>query len=549
MEEIYDVVIVGAGPAGLSSAIYMARANYRTLVLEKENIGGQITITSEVVNYPGVFQTSGSELTQTMQKQAEFFGATFQTAEVTAIDHSNPIKKLKTSQGEISTLGVILALGANPRKLGFEGESKFQGRGVAYCATCDGEFFTGMEVFVVGGGFAAVEEGVFLTKYATHVHMLVRGDEFSCAKSVAEKALDHPKITIHFNSIVEKVEGEHTVQSITYKNLITGETTSKTEDKGLGVFVFAGYVPNTTWLPETITLKDGYIDTNPQRETNIPGIYGAGDVCIKELRQVVTAVSDGATAATSLEKYVESLRKELNLPEYIPEKKKKESESCDCGCNNHENHSSNCDSNFPDGDYISSDMAEQLQPLLSQFKNKVIVKITLGNNDLAKELEQFGKECSTLSENIQIQYENSTESDSSMTLCHPDGTTSGISYRAIPGGHEFNSFLLGLYQLAGGAKPLDTSIEERIKQLKSTDLKVFITLSCTMCPDVVTACQRIAHENPHVTTTILDIAHCPDLREKYKVMSVPCLLIDDKEIHFGKKNMEQILTLVENPST
>lgn len=541
MNQIYDLVIVGAGPAGLSAAIYMARANYRVLVLEKEKIGGQITITSEVVNYPGVLQTSGSQLTDTMYKQAIAFGAQFQTADVVDINHNDPIKKIITTTGEISTLGIILALGANPRKLGFQGEEEFQGRGVAYCATCDGEFFRNMDVYVVGGGFAAVEEGIFLTKYASHVHMIVRGDSFSCAKSVAEKAENHKKVTIHFQTEVVKVEGQNTLNSITLLDKKSNESRTVTIDKGLGVFVFAGYVPNTSWLPDTIQLDKGYIVTNQNRETNISGIYAAGDVCIKELRQVVTAVSDGATAATSLEKYVEALQKELDLPEYIPEKKKScEDESCGCG-----NHGETSNS-VADGEYISSDMAVQLQPVLEKFEKVVILKTQVGTNDLGKELSVFSQECGALTDKIVVETATSSEDKSFMELCHSDGTSSGIVYEAIPGGHEFNSFLLGMLQMAGGAKPLEDGIKQRIDAIKAVDLKVMITLSCSMCPDVVVACQRIAFERPEVHTTIIDIAHNLDLRQKHNVMSVPCLLINDTEIHFGKKNMEEILTLIEN---
>ena len=174
MDNLYDVVVVGGGPAGLTASLYLARAKYRVLVVEKEQIGGQITITSEVVNFPGVYKASGKELTETMRKQAENFGAEFMLAEVSGFDFSKEIKKVITSRGEISCFGILLATGAHPRKVGFDGEEKFKGHGVAYCATCDGEFFTGKEVFVIGGGFAAAEESVFLTRYAKHVTVLVK---------------------------------------------------------------------------------------------------------------------------------------------------------------------------------------------------------------------------------------------------------------------------------------------------------------------------------------------------------------------------------------
>ena len=178
MSNLYDAIIVGGGPAGLSAAIYLARAKFSVLVIEKEKIGGQITITSEVVNYPGILQTSGQELTEAMRQQAQNFGAEFLLATVKGINLKEPVKKIITDKGEFSSIGIVLATGSHPRKLGFPGEKEFQGHGVAYCATCDGEFFTGKDIFVIGGGFAAAEEAVFLTKYARKVTIIVREEDF-----------------------------------------------------------------------------------------------------------------------------------------------------------------------------------------------------------------------------------------------------------------------------------------------------------------------------------------------------------------------------------
>ena len=225
MDDLYDVVVVGGGPAGLTAALYLARAKYRVLVVEKEQIGGQITITFEVVNFPGVYRTSGKELTETMRKQAESFGAEFMLAEVIGFDFAGKIRKVITSRGDISCFGILLATGAHPRKVGFDGEQKFKGHGVAYCATCDGEFFAGKEVFVIGGGFAAAEESVFLTRYAKHVTVLVRGEDFSCAASTADAVKNHEKITVLTNSSVVGVEGDTALRSLKYKNNTTGEMT------------------------------------------------------------------------------------------------------------------------------------------------------------------------------------------------------------------------------------------------------------------------------------------------------------------------------------
>ena len=195
MNNFYDVIIVGGGPAGLTAALYLARAKYRVLVLEKDQFGGQISITHEVVNYPGIAKVSGKHLTETMQQQAASFGAEFMLAEATGFALSEDIKTVHTNRGDYRCFGILLATGAHPRMVGFQGEEEHKGRGVAYCATCDGEFFAGKEVFVIGGGYAAAEESVFLTKFARHVTILIRRDDFSCAASVSEQAKKHEKIT------------------------------------------------------------------------------------------------------------------------------------------------------------------------------------------------------------------------------------------------------------------------------------------------------------------------------------------------------------------
>ena len=218
INKLYDVVVVGGGPAGLTAALYLARARYRVLVIEKEKFGGQITITSEVVNYPGTGLVSGTELTDTMRKQAQSFGSEFLLAGVDRLETEGDIKTIHTDRGDIRCFGILLATGARPRSIGFEGEEEFKGRGVAYCATCDGEFFTGKKVFVIGGGFAAAEESVFLTKYASDVTILIREDDFTCAASVAENARNNEKITVITNVEVESVSGDSEIKKIRYRN-------------------------------------------------------------------------------------------------------------------------------------------------------------------------------------------------------------------------------------------------------------------------------------------------------------------------------------------
>lgn len=540
MENLYDLIIVGGGPAGLSAAIYMARAKYRVLVLEKEKFGGQITITSEVVNYPGIFKTSGTELTAGMQQQAESFGAEFKIAEVLEIDTNDGIKTIKTNNGEFKALGIVLAVGASPRRLGFEGEKEFAGRGVAYCATCDGEFFQGMEVYVIGGGFAAVEEGIFLTKYASKVHMIVREEDFTCAKTVSDHIYENDKIYVRFNTEVERLEGDGMLESITLKNNITGVVNTETVPGGFGVFVFAGYVPATGWIPEEIETDRGYIVTDVNGKTNIDGIYGAGDVCIKNLRQVVTAVSDGATAATAVEKYVEELHTSLDIPQLVQVRAPKKVEPQAPSTNRSE-----------DGDnskFISQDIKAQLQPIFERFESNVLVKAHVGKGELANEISGFIDECSDLHEKIvcsKVTAED--EAVSFIELLNADGSTSGIKYQAIPGGHEFNSFIIGLYSVAGPGKEIPQELLTRINAIdKEVDLKVVISLSCTMCPEVVVGTSQIASKSDKVNMTMIDLQHAPELKAKYKIMSVPCMIINDETVSFGKKNMEDIMSIIEN---
>lgn len=545
-ENLYDVIIVGGGPAGLSAAIYMARARYRVLVAEKEKIGGQITITSEIVNYPGIKKTSGKELTESMRQQAEAFGAEFTIAEVLAMELEGHIKILHTTKGSFQTLGVILAAGANPRKLGFLGEKEFQGRGVAYCATCDGEFFSGMHVFVIGGGFAAVEEGIFLTQYAKSVTLIVREEDFTCAKTVSDQLKRQERVSVVFNTEIIEVKGESMVSYARFRNNITGkEWTYEAEPhKGFGVFVFAGYVPNTAWMKEYIRLNEqGYIVTDENQKTNVEGVYGAGDLCEKNLRQVVTAVSDGAVAAVSLEKYLAMVHDKWNIPELAVKK-------ADLSKLVRENNPDNGEANpGNDNRFLNQEIRRTLEDLFPKFQNKVIITARLDNSSLSGEIRGFLRELEGLSDKVQwkeIKVETSEGSLlPSMELCYEDGTSSGIEFHGVPGGHEFNSFVIALYNAAGPGQQAEPALKERLGQIKNkVNVKVMVSLSCTMCPEVVMAAQRAASLSPLVSAEMVDLMHYPELKEKYQIMSVPCMVVNDKEVFFGKKSLEEVVSIV-----
>ena len=540
MENLYDVIVVGGGPAGLTAALYLARAKYRVLVLEKQQFGGQITITHQVVNYPGIERISGQALTDTMQRQAEAFGAEFLLAKAIGFDLEGDIKTVRTDRGDYRCFGVLLATGAHPRTVGFRGEEQFKGRGVAYCATCDGEFFTGKDVYVVGGGYAAAEESVFLTKFARHVIILIRKDDFSCAASVADQARNHEKITVLTNTVLEEVDGGDGLHYARYKNTVTGAVTEVRAPAGetFGVFVLAGYAPDTEQLRGTVVLNDqGYIVTDAARKTSLEGVYAAGDVCIKPLRQVVTATADGALAATELEKYVEALQRRTGLRADAPTPKQPSSGV----------HVPLSDSGDT-GELFTAEMRQQLDVVFARMEHPLLLKLTLDDRAVSQELERFITSLAALSDKLAVSVEDRSAPPSiapCVTVCSADGHETGLAFHGVPGGHEFTSFVLGLYNASGPGQAMDSETKRQIAAItESVDMKILVTLSCTMCPDLVVAAQRIAAENPRITAHVYDIRHFDELKARYKVMSVPCLVINDTEVFFGKKNIEQILRLM-----
>ncbi len=535
MDRLYDVIVVGGGPAGLTAAVYLARARYRVLVLEKDRFGGQIAITESVVNYPGIEKIRGTDLTETIRRQGQAFGAEFLQAEATGFRLDEDVKIVETTRGEYQCLGLLLATGAHPRMAGFRGEREYGGRGVAYCATCDGEFFTDREVFVIGGGYAAAEESIFLTRFASHVTVLIRKEDFSCAASIAEEVRNHPKITVLTHTIMEEVAGEGGLTYARYRNTLTGEITQHHSKEPFGVFVFTGYQPATERLRGLVDLDPrGYLLTDASQQTNVRGVFAAGDVCVKPLRQVVTATADGALAATELEKYVAELQRKTGLRATAPRV----------------NTTAREDESHRTQDKLFDDtMLPQLRELFSKLERKLLLRLSLDSRPVSGELETFIRSLCEISP--MLAYE-AADRQAPKTLapcvkvCRENGEETGLAFHGVPGGHEFTSFVLGLYNAGGSGQPLDEGIKERIRGIsRPVDLKILVTLSCNMCPDLVVAAQRIAAENPHVTAEVYDIHHFPELKDRYGIMSVPCMIMDDKELSFGKKTVEQILDMLE----
>lgn len=583
-DDLYDVIVVGGGPAGLTAGLYLARARYRVLILEKDDFGGQITITNEVVNYPGVGRTTGRALTQTMRRQAQDFGAEFLSAEAIGLDVHGDVKTVHTSRGDLKAFGILLATGASPRKLGFEGESEYAGRGVAYCATCDGEFFTGKEVLVVGGGFAAAEESVFLTTYASKVTVLVREQDFTCDATVAAAAKNNPKIDVRYQVELQGVTaGQGGLREAAILNRVTGQTeTWRPADGGtFGVFVFAGYVPATDLVRGVVELDDyGYVVTHGYLETSVPGVYAAGDLRAKNLRQVVTATADGAIAAVELERYAKRMSEKTGLmpqrpASYVYEQStaKANAASLDdtapapAPAKRSADAAAAANAVKKSSELFSDATRQQLNVVFSRMSRPVTLALELDDTSLSTELRGFidalvalsgGKLKSTV---VDGEYKKDDtgravfDVDSVLPAARPcvrmvvDGEPTGLAFHGVPSGHEFNSFVLGLYNVAGPGQPLGDDLIDRSRSITAPlDIMVLVSLTCTMCPETVLASQRIASLNPAVRAEAYDVAHFPELRDHYGAMSVPCIVITwadgTQQVEFGKKSIPQMLELV-----
>ncbi len=370
--------------------------------------------------------------------------------------------------------------------------------------------------------------------------ILVRTEDFTCAASVADKAKNHKKITVITNTVVEEVSGENGLNYIRYKNTKSGEITEHRAESGdfFGVFVFAGYSPDTEAVKDIIELNEhGYIVTDSELKTNIDGVYAAGDVCIKPLRQVVTATGDGALAATELEKYVATVQQKTGLYAKQPKAKNiEESPVAD------ENVSDNSDEAF------TADMKQQLAGVFGKMQRSLMLKLYLDNRPVSDELKKFMTNLAALTDKLTVTVAESngtTNGAPCVRVFLDDGNDTGIAFHGVPSGHEFTSFVLGLYNAAGPGQKTEEQTQREIENIKtSADMKILVSLSCTMCPDLVIACQRIAALNPNIRAEAYDIQHFGELKKKYNVMSVPCLVINDNNVTFGKKNINQVLDLI-----
>ena len=559
-EEIYDLIIIGGGSAALSAGIYAGRAMLDTLIIEKDKIGGQVTTTSEIVNYPAIRMTTGPELMEDMRLQALDFGVAFATDDIIDVDFNQTIKTVKSATKTYQAYAVIIATGASARKIGFPGEVEFTGRGIAYCSTCDGEFFQGLDIFVLGGGYAAAEEAVYLTRYGKTVTMIIREPDFTCAKLTAEAAKNHPNIKIVYNTEVKEVTGDDFVRKAIFINNETGaETTYEApEDSTFGMFVFAGNKPSTEIFDGKIELDRGYIPTNDLMETNVAGVYAAGDLRIKELRQIVTAVADGAIASTSAQKYITEEKTKAGKPivnarleQRLAEQKASTKDTPSAEKKAIKEKSSTNGQWFPEA------MREQLAGIFSNLTKKVtLFEVIDRSEEKSLELHSFLTEFSSLSEymeletvqkgeQLEIEEKYAVDKLPCVMLLDDQNEYTGIKFSGIPSGHEVNSIVLAVYNVGSTGQPLEAETIEKIEKLPKKKIQVFVSLTCHYCPDVVAACQRIASVNHNVEAEMIDISVFPDLKVDKKIMSVPAMIIDDKETVFGSKTMDEIIEILE----
>lgn len=463
--------------------------------------------------------------------------------EVLDMDFTEKIKTIKTNNAEYKTLSVVIATGAAPRKLGFPGEQEFTGRGVAYCATCDGEFFTGMDIFVIGAGFAAAEEAMFLTKYGKSVTIIAREPDFTCAKLIGDKVKAHPKITVKFNTELTELTGDVKPTAAKFKNNVTGEITEYKAKVGetFGVFVFVGYAPSSQIFKGHIEIdKAGFIPTNEDLMTNVDGVFAVGDIRPKRLRQVVTAVADGAIAATSIEKYVHDLREELGI------KKEEKEEEKTTSVTTEKEH------------FLDNELRQQLVAVVDRFENPVeIVVFKDPNNEESVNIENAVKDIASISpeklkfssynegENKELETKVKVTRTPTIAILDKDGNYTGLKYSSLPSGHELNSFILGLYNVAGPGQKVATESLEKIEKInKPVNIKIGISLSCTKCPKTVQATQRIATLNKNVEMEMINIFTFQDFKNRYDIMSVPAIIVDDQHIYFGEKTVEDMLEII-----
>jgi thioredoxin reductase (NADPH) len=545
-KKIYDTVIIGAGPAGLSAAIYAGRATMDTLVIEADQVGGQVTTTSVVWNYPAVEKIDGTALMNQMQQQAADFGVQIVHDQITGYELKGDTKVLH-GQRDYYARSVIIAAGAKPRELNFPGEKQFRGHGIAFCSTCDGELFTGMQIFVIGGGYAAAEEADYLTRYAKHVTVISREAAFTCAPLTAARALNNPKVDVKFNTEIVRVTGKDYLETAVFKNNQTGKEFSYQPDPNeqtFGIFIYVGTQPATAGLTAELDHdKRGYLKVNSALETNLPGVFAAGDIVVKPLRQIVTAASDGAVAATSAEHYVTALKQRLQIP--VERRDKPAAQPVGQTTKLAE---ATATPIAHQGKWFAAKLQQQLKSIFARLTKKVTLQVLSDDSQKSQELQSFVKEFCELDQHFDYQIQPAASDETflpRLELLDQQLQPTGISFAGVPTGHELNSLVLAIYNLAGPGQEMDPALIARIKALPALKIKIGVALTCHFCPDVVAACQHMAVINPNISAEMLDLQLFPQLRQEKHIMSVPATMIADQPVIFGSQTAEQLVTACE----
>lgn len=560
MTEKHQTIIIGGGPAGLTSAIYLRRAGYEALLLEKEEKGGQICISNEVVNYPGIEKTDGETLAETMRRQAIAFGAEIRRENVVSLSLKDSAKIIQTDKNHYEAAVVIYAAGATPRQLDFPGEKEFAGKGIAYCATCDGELFAGKPIFVVGGGYAAAEEAIYLTRYSKPIVMIVREPDFTCAKELADKVKAHPDIKIEFNTEIQRVEGEQFAKKIVFKNSLNDSEWVYESKETVGIFIFAGYLPQTDLVKKQLVCdKQGYLVTDEGKRTNVEGVYGAGDVCQKTLRQLVTAVADGAIAAETivtdypLEQMDASINEKQQAVGMTGASPKAGSQEKLVKNVSRQLHGQEEKKLYTDGAMRQESVFKEIYPQIKEvekhFETIPFCKVLLNRSEASDSVRNFMKELEEIMPKVRVQYENVEAAEDSMlpsiSISSADGKRKGMFIHGTPGGHEFSTFLSALYQAAGPGKPLMGEILAQIRSIVTpVRLDIGVTLSCHKCPELASSAMIIAAYSPMVEVHLVNMAQFPEFKEKYQVYSVPFLMVNREHVYYGKKNVEQLMKII-----